>query len=118
MLAAGMGWKDEVSQGTEAEAIEAIKLCQELGFQINAQNDAGETALHSAAALRRANQVVQFLFDSGAKLDIKDKRGRTPLDAVAASTGGQGVEGIRARESTVALLRRLMGLPIIASASQ
>lgn len=111
MLAAGQGWRDEMSHGTEADAIEAIKLCQQLGFDVNAQNDAGETALHLAAALRRANQVVQYLVDNGAKLDIKDKRGRTPLDAVAASRGGQGVEGIVARESTVALLRHLMGLP-------
>ena len=32
-----------------------------------------------AAAYRGANSVVQYLFDHGAKLDVPDKSGRTPL---------------------------------------
>jgi ankyrin repeat protein len=41
---------DEFSQdkGTEADAIEAIKLCLEQSLDINAFNDVGHTALHRA----------------------------------------------------------------------
>jgi uncharacterized protein len=107
MLAAGRGWRDGASRGSETDAIEAIQLCQQIGFDINAANDQGETALHAAAAERRARKIVQFLVEHGANLNAKDKRGRTPLDAVEASRGGQGVEGIEARESTATLLRKL-----------
>jgi hypothetical protein len=107
MLAAGRGWRDDQSHGSEADAIEAIRFCQQIGFDINAANERGDTALHVAAAERRANEIVQFLVKHGANLDAKDKQGRTALDAVLVSRGGQGVEGIQARESTAALLRKL-----------
>jgi ankyrin repeat protein len=70
---------------TDEGAIEAIKLCLARGVDIDAYNLAGQTALHRAAA-RGANKLVQFLADSGAKLDMKDKRGRTPADLAAEPT--------------------------------
>jgi ankyrin repeat protein len=115
MAAAGLGSKEEDTTGrkkTEAEAIASIKLCLDAGTDVNAVNNQGDTALHGAAQ-KGYDQVVQFLVDHGAKLDIKDKRGRTPLDAAMGLMGNGGFDGTRrdVHESTAALLRKLMAVP-------
>ena len=115
MAAAGLGSKEEDTTGrrkTEAEAIASIKLCLDAGADVNAVNNQGDTALHGAAQ-KGYDQVVQFLVDHGAKLDIKDKRGRTPLDAAMGLMGNGGFDGTRrdVHESTAALLRKLMAVP-------
>ena len=43
----------------------------DLGLDVNLQADTGRTALHGAAHKGRAD-VVQILFDHGAKLDVRD----------------------------------------------
>jgi hypothetical protein len=57
---------------------------------------------------------VKFLAERGAKLDLKNKQGLTPLD-LAMGLGGRGgfragrpPVGIQVRESTAALLKQLM----------
>src|SRR5262249_9280922 len=128
---------------TEDSSIEAIKLCLERGVDINAFNTSGTTALHSAVQ-RGAEKVVRYLADHGAKLDMKNKQGRTPLDIAmgvgagsgrggagggggggggggtgggrAAALGGRGGAG---RESMAELLRSLMARgPVPGAASQ
>jgi uncharacterized protein len=77
---------------TEESSIEAIKLCLDRGVDINAFNTNGTTAVHSAVQ-RGAQKVVRFLAEHGAKLDMKNKQGRTPLDiamGVGAAGGGRG----------------------------
>jgi ankyrin repeat protein len=115
MAAAGLGTKEEDTTGrkkTEAEAIAAIKLCLDAGADVNAIDNQGDTALHGAAQ-KGWDQVVQFLADRGAKLDTKDKKGRTPLDAANGLMGNGGFDGSRrdVHETTAALLRKLMGVP-------
>jgi ankyrin repeat protein len=115
MAAAGLGTKEEDTTGrkkTEAEAIASIKLCLGAGAEVNATDLQGDTALHGAAQ-KGYDQVVQFLVDRGAKPDIKDKKGRTPLDAAMGLMGNGGFDGSRrdVHESTAALLRKLMGTP-------
>ena len=91
MLAAGLGWRDgspaapSYDQGSEPDAIEAIKLCLQLGLDINATNTAGQTALHAAIAGRGAESIIRFLVDRGADLQAKNKQGRTPLEVALAS---------------------------------
>jgi ankyrin repeat protein len=113
MAAAGLGTKEEDATGrhkTEAEAIEAIRLCLENGVDINAADTRGQTALHGAA-LKGYDQVVQFLADHGARPDLKDRRGLTPLDFALGKAGGLGFDGSASEPhpTTAALLRKLMG---------
>jgi len=65
--------------------------------------DTGETAMH-AAAYRGANSVVQYLFDRGARLDVIDKSGRTPL---AVANGVEYGNSFAAQPHTAVLLRKL-----------
>jgi uncharacterized protein len=115
MAAAGLGTKEEDTTGrkkTEPEAIASIKLCLDAGADVNGADNQGQTALHGAAQ-KGWDQVVQFLVDHGAKLDVKDKRGHTPLDAAMGLLGNGGFDGSRrdVHESTAALLRKLMAVP-------
>lgn len=78
---------------TEDSSIEAIKLCLDRGVDVNAFNASGTTAVH-AAVQRGAPKVVRFLAEHGAKLDMKNKQGRTPLDiAMGVGGGGRGRGG-------------------------
>jgi uncharacterized protein len=91
MLAAGSGWRDgspaapSYDQGSEQDAIDAIKLCMEAGIDINATTSAGETALHAAITGRGSETIVRYLVERGASLTAKNKQGRTPLDVAVAS---------------------------------
>ena len=112
MAAAGLGTKEEDAVGrkkTEKEAIDSIDLCLKAGVDINAVDSRGQTAIHGAAQ-KGWNQVVQYLADHGAKVDVKDKKGLTPLDAAMGLAGGLGFDNTtgEAHESTAALLRQLM----------
>ena len=79
MAAAGIAWAANQDKASEADALEAVKLLvEEHGLDVNFVADTGETAMH-AAAYRGANRIVQYLFDRGAKLDVPDLSGRTPL---------------------------------------
>ena len=79
MAAAGVGiYAVGDSPGTAEEADAAVKLCLELGGDANAVDASGNTALHGAA-LRGANGAVSLLVEAGARLDVKNKRGWTPL---------------------------------------
>jgi uncharacterized protein len=112
MAAAGLGTREEDTTGrlkTEGDAIEAIKICLDAGVDINAVDGRGQTALHGAA-IQGYDQIVRFLAERGAKLDIKDNRGLTPLDAAMGLAGGFGfgaATGIP-RPSTADLLRQLI----------
>jgi ankyrin repeat protein len=65
----------------ESAVLKAVAAAIDLGADINATNQAGDTALH-AAATRGLNTVVQLLADKGAQLNVKNKRGLTPLAAL------------------------------------
>ena len=104
MAAAGIAWASNQDQAGEEQVLEAVRLLvEELGADVNFVADTGETAMH-AAAYRGANKVVRYLFDKGAKLDVADKIGRTPL------TVAEGVEygnSFAAQPQTAELLRKL-----------
>jgi ankyrin repeat protein len=79
MAAAGVNWVfDQTYDEGAAALLEAVKLCYELGMDVNASNSMGLTAAHGAAN-RGSDDIVRFLVEKGARLDVKDKEGRTPL---------------------------------------
>ena len=92
---------------TEDDSLGALKLVAEAGVDLDAFNVNGDTAIHRAAA-RGADSIVAYLAERGARLDTKDRRGRTPLD-VSLGVGGGGRGGPpQVRKSTAELLRKLM----------
>ena len=95
MAAAGLGSKEEDTVGrkkTDADAIEAIKVCLDAGVDINAKDGRGQTALYGAA-LQGYDDIVKFLLSKGADPSIKDQRGFTALDAAEGKAGGFGFGG-------------------------
>ncbi|MBM3769899.1 MAG: hypothetical protein FJW27_01140 [Acidimicrobiia bacterium] len=104
MAAAGIAWASNQERASEADVLEAVKLLvEEHGLDVNFVADTGETAMH-AAAYRGANSVVQYLFDRGAKLDVADKSGRTPL---AVANGVEYGNSFASQPHTAVLLRKL-----------
>jgi ankyrin repeat protein len=112
MFASGIGGAGrftayEDKQATEADFIAAAALCLDRGADINAVSENGQTALHLAVTVR-SESFIRFLLERGARVDIKDKQGRTPLD-VASGAGARGRGAATpVREGVVALLRAAM----------
>ena len=80
MAAAGINWV--VSQTwTESPAalLDAVRLCVELGLDVNQKNSMGLQAIHGAAN-RGSDDIIEFLAAQGAELQTPDNEGRTPLD--------------------------------------
>lgn len=117
MIAAGIGYREGRTRGTDSEAIEAIRLCMELGIDLNAISDKGETAMHGAAH-RGGDEIVQFLFEKGARLDVKDKQGFTPLDRALGKGAVAGGGTRNPHASTVTLIEKLMKGPGTQTAAQ
>ena len=110
MAAAGVNWTvaqtyDEGPQNLLA----AVELTQSLGNDVNAVNSMGITAMMGAAN-RGSNDIVRFLAQKGAALDVADKQGRTPLiwaqGVFLATTPPQ------TKPATIALLQQLMAGPV------
>ena len=79
MAAAGINWVvAQTYSRSDAEYLEAAKLCLERGNDINAVNSQGFAAMHGAAN-RGFDAMIELLAANGAKLDVKDKQGRTPM---------------------------------------
>jgi uncharacterized protein len=96
----------------ESRVLQAVAAALDLGGDVNAVNQAGDTALHGAASLGY-DRVVQLLADKGAQLSVKNARGLTPLAALtrgrgqAAAGGAAAVPRQSAHPSTADLLRKL-----------
>jgi uncharacterized protein len=130
MVAAGIGWVEGVTfEWSEAENLEAVKMCLDLGIDPTIADGDGRTALHGAAHKGR-NDVIRLLVEHGAKLDVRDNGSR---DTFAGSLHGHtwmpidyarglvrvGVQSAIAHPDTEALLKMLMeerGIPVPAPA--
>jgi ankyrin repeat protein len=89
---------------------QAVQICLSAGVDVNAVNNAGETALHYAAG-NGLDNVVQILVARGANLQAKTKKGLTPLDWAQGKRPYRGLDSAEdeaPHETTVALLKRLM----------
>jgi ankyrin repeat protein len=115
MAAAGVGiWAPGENPGTHDEALAAVKLALEVGGgKVNDIDQDGETALHGAVYRGGAIPVIQFLIDKGATLDVKNKKGWTP---VIVADGVEYTPAVLKRyPEAAALLRKTMrdrGLPV------
>ena len=105
MAAAGVNWVggQTFSDGSAAW-LDAVRLCLEVGGEVNAVNEMGLAAIHGAAN-RGSDDIIELLVQRGARVDLKDKEGRTPL------TWAEGVflatNSPVAKPSTMALLKKL-----------
>ena len=109
MVAAGLDiWNPGEDGGTftgqEEEVLEAVKMCVELGSDVNAVNGLMETTLHGAA-FRGANIVVEYLVEQGAKLDAREANGWIPW---AIANGFSYTDFYKAQKHTAELLAKYM----------
>jgi ankyrin repeat protein len=107
MAAAGINWVfDQTYDEGPEKLLEAVKLCHELGMDVNAVNSMGLTALMGAAN-RGSDEIIKFLVEKGARLDPKDKEGRSAL------TWAEGVflatHPAKPKPTSIALIKSLMG---------
>jgi len=115
MAAAGVGiWAPGENPGTEEEALAAVKLVYEAGGGLATDVDKnGETALHGAIYRAGSIAVAKFLIEKGAKLDVKNTKGWTPL--IVADGVEYTPNVLKRYPETAAYLRQVMaerGLPV------
>jgi ankyrin repeat protein len=115
MAAAGVGLGPPIAGGAgavirqtpTARAIAAMDLLLKAGADVNARitdtstytariarrssmtERQGQTALFTVAQSGRS-EIVKYFLDHGARVDVKDDMGRTPLDAASGNGGGRG----------------------------
>lgn len=107
IVAAGLGTRSPGEDaGTESEVLEAVQVALELGNDINAVDNNGETAMHGAA-YKNLPAVVQLLADKGANIEVwnrKNKHGWTPLIIAE----GHRFGNFKPSPDTIAAFQRVM----------
>ncbi len=80
MAAAGVNWvlAQTWTEGPD-QLLQAVKLCVDLGMDVNQANSMGVTALHGAAN-RGSDDIIRFLVARGADLTAQDHEHRSALD--------------------------------------
>lgn len=92
----------------EALALEAANLAVDLGGDVNAVDETGTTALHTAASINYT-KVVRFLAERGADLNVKNKAGQTPLSiaTTAEARRARRTDTVQDGPNTAEVLREL-----------
>ena len=103
MAASGVNWTVAQTYTESPQAlIDAIQICLDLGADVNAVNSMGVTAMIGAAN-RGSNDIIRFLHAKGARIDVVDKQGRSPVrwaEGVFLATTGAEI-----KPETIALLQ-------------
>jgi ankyrin repeat protein len=89
----------------EEDSLESARFLLGLGADVNAANQSGQTALHSAAYMGGLS-VVRFLVERGARLDVQDAQGQTPFRIAEGHLNIAG-QSVTEWPETAALLRKL-----------
>lgn len=111
----GPGIPHYLTADVEEKSIAALELLVEAGADIHARTTSGRAAARSAgrtalfgAAFWGWNDVVAYLVERGARIDVAEAAGLTPVDAAMGRAGGHGRGStIEVFEDTAALLRKL-----------
>jgi ankyrin repeat protein len=115
MAAAGVGiWAPGENPGTDDEAIAALKIAYDAGStDIDAINANGDTAMHGAVYRAGSIAMLRFLLDKGAKPDVVNNKGWTPL--IAADGVEYTPNVLKRYPDAAAFLRKALaerGLPV------
>jgi ankyrin repeat protein len=111
----GPGIPHYVAPDTEQKSIAALELLLDAGANVHARTlsaragarSPGRTALFGAA-FWGWNDVVDYLVERGAKIDVAERGGLTPVDAAMGRAGGHGRGStIEVFQDTAARLREL-----------
>ena len=92
------------AEALEQESFEPVKVALELGADVNAASEEGDTALH-VATTAQFNSIIQLLVENGADVGVKNKSGQTPL--TLASRRPRGAPAGAQVSGTADLLRKL-----------
>jgi len=111
----GPGIPHYMAPETEQRSIAALKLLLDAGAKIDARTLSGRAGARSpgrtalfGAAFWGWSDVVDYLVERGAKIDVAERGGMTPIDAAMGRAGGHGRGStIEAYEDTAARLREL-----------
>lgn len=113
----GTGIPHYLTPDVQTKSIEALAVLLNAGADINARTSStdggargtGRTALYGAA-FWGWNEVVEYLVARGAKIDVADVTGLTPVDAALGRAGGHGRgQTIEVFAATAELLEALCG---------
>ena len=114
-LMAAAGAARGVTQGTLKKRLgapeEAVKVVMELGADVHATRENGQTALH-AAAFAGEDEIIQYLVDHGAEVEVQDNIGQTPWSmavGISPALGSRGSYG--SHPDTADLLLKLGAKP-------
>jgi ankyrin repeat protein len=115
MAAAGVGiWAPGENPGTDDEAVAALKLAYEAGStDVNAVNANNDTAMHGAVYRAGSIAMLTFLLEKGARPDVRNNKGWTPL--IAADGVEYTPNVLKRYPETAAFLRKALaerGLPV------
>jgi ankyrin repeat protein len=87
----GPGIPHYQTEGVQQKSIDALKVLIEAGAKVDARTTGrggvGRTALFGAA-FWGWNDVVKYLVSAGARIDVADATGKTPVDAALGRAGG------------------------------
>jgi ankyrin repeat protein len=111
----GPGIPHYMTADVEARSIEALTLLLDAGANLHARTTSARAAARSpgrtalfGAAFWGWNDVVDFLVERGAKIDVAERGGLTPVDAALGKAGGHSRgTTIEVFEDTAARLREL-----------
>jgi ankyrin repeat protein len=113
--AAGVGSVDADTRGwfttedVQRRSIASLELLLKTGGNVNAVDPQRNWTLLHGAAFWGWNDVVKYLVQKGAKIDAKDNRGFTPIDAALGKAGGnsRGGQRVDVHQDTADLLKQL-----------